>query len=469
MKFDITNAYNMDSLKTEMEETFSIINQHFNNSAEQSIKTFKQKTPEEQLLFWEKEINNDKNDFKEFVENLLENSMNFRNKGYLGHQVATPLPLTTLTSTLIGYMNNSTTVYELGMSGVAMEKIVIDKLVDFFGYQKDSFGFVTSGGSMGNLTALLTARDSIDIEPEEYHKLAIMVSEEAHYSVERSAQIMGIPADNIIKIPTKTNYKMNTDLLSTYYEKAKNDGKIVFCIIGSACTTSLGIYDDLIEISNFAHENDIWFHIDGAHGGAAIFSDKFSHFLDGTSSSDSIIVDFHKMMLTPSLSTAIIFNAPKSKKGKLSPNASYLWDDQNGIEWYNSARHTIECTKPISIVHTYAIMKFYGTDIYKEHINRLYDLAKVFAKKIDNNKDMELAIQPESNIVCFRYISTKKNKDLLNKKILMELLKDGTFYIVSTSINGNNYLRISIMNDLTTENTLDDLLENVITIAHKFA
>ncbi len=342
-----------------------------------------------------------------------------------------------------------------------MEKVVIGHLAEKFGYDKRATGYVTSGGSMGNLTALVTARTSLGIEEKDYHKLAIMVSAEAHYSVERAAKIMGIKSENIIKVPVDDKCSIRTKLLEDIYQQAVSDGKLVFCVIGCACTTSVGAYDDLEAVADFAERHQLWFHVDGAHGGAVIFSDKYRHLLKGIERSDSLILDFHKMMLVPPLSTAIIYNAGNRKVNEFSPKAAYLWQDQLSEEWYNSAKHTFECTKPITVLHTYAIMRLYGDAIYRQNVDTLYDLGKEFAEMVKRTKNMELALEPCSNIVCFRYAAEGIDCDEANRRIAEELLKDGSYYVVSTEVKGRYYLRITLMNPLTDKKCLEELIRKV--------
>lgn len=432
-------------------------------------KTIDRKSPQEQLAFWENEFTSGNAcTLSELSQKIMQHSIHFHSKGYMGHQVAVTLPLTALTNALIGYMNNCTTVYELGMAGNAMEKVVISHMAEKYGYSKRATGFITSGGSMGNLTALVTARTSSGVPEKDYHKLAVMVSEEAHYSVERAAKIMGIQSDCIIKVPTGEDFSIRADLMESYYEKALSQGKIVFCVVGCACTTSVGAHDNLEALADFAEKHHIWFHVDGAHGGAAIFSDKYKYLLKGIERSNSLIVDFHKMMMTPPLSTAVIYNAGNQKINEFSPKAAYLWQDQLSKEWWNSAKHTLECTKPLTVIHTYAIMRLYGDEIYRQNVDTLYDLGKEFAELVRSQDDMELALEPSSNIVCFRFVPDNgEDINELNKRIAEELLKDGTYYSVSTLIRGKFYLRVTLMNPLTGTAELTGLLQKVRKAAKK--
>lgn len=463
----IQKAYSSENFR---EEAYKLIDFMANRMelAEQNLshETIPWTSPEEQLKFWEEDFHLPPNDdLNHLWAQLFSHSINSRNHGYMGHQVAVPPAITTLTGAVISFLNNSTTVYELGMTANAMEKVVLNYLADKFGYNKNSTGVVTSGGSIGNLTALITARTSCNIPEKDYHRLAILVSKEAHYSVERAAQIMGIPKDNIIKIDSDCQHQIKISDLEPAYQTAVAQGKKVFCVIGCAGTTAVGAYDDLEKIADFAEQHKLWFHVDGAHGAAVVFSDKYKHLLNGIERSDSLIVDFHKMLMAPALSTAVLYNHKNKNVNEVSPSASYLWQNQQSDEWYNSAKHTLECTKPITILHTYAILKRYGDALYQQHIDYLYDLGKTFAHMVKSRNDMELAVDPECNIVCFRYHPKKElsNNDLdsLNRYIYDTLLKDGEFYIVNTTIDNHFYLRVSLMNPLTEKDDIEQLLNEI--------
>lgn len=459
----IDRAYSPEAWQEMFPEIMERIGRELEAAQSQSRqKTIDRLAPEEQLQFWQEDFRAETpENLNELVDKVLSHSINFHSKGYMGHQVAVTLPVTVLTSALMAYMNNCTTVYELGMAGNAMEKVVISHMAEKFGYEDGSTGFVASGGSMGNLTALVTARTSSGISEEDYHRLAVMVSSEAHYSVERAARIMGIQSDHIIKVPVGPDCAVDAEALEEAYQKAAEEGKMVFCVVGCAGTTSVGAFDDLDAIADFAERHQIWFHVDGAHGGAAVFSSKYRHLLHGIERSDSLIVDFHKMMMTPPLSTAVIYNGRNKKVSEFSPHAEYLWRDQLSEEWWNSAKHTLECTKPITILHTYAIMRLYGDQIYEQNVDVLFDKGKEFADMVRAHDHMELALDPKSNIVCFRCTADGIDAEEVNRKIADRLLADGTYYVVSTAVKGSFYLRITLMNPFTEREQMEDLIEKI--------
>lgn len=379
----------------------------------------------------------------------------------MGHQVSPPYPVSILTSALMAYLNNGMAVYEMGMAGNAMEKIVIRDLAKRFGLPDGATGFVTSGGTLGNLTALMAARAKyLQNNPTaDYKKLAILVSEEAHYSVERTFVVMGIPCENIVKVSVDEQFNIRADQLEELYQTAKADGKEVFCVIGCACSTATGSFDDLVAIGTFAERHHLWFHVDAAHGGPVIFSPRYAHLINGIDKADSLIMDFHKMMMVPSLSTAVIFRSQDLAGLTFTQEARYLWQDQQSEEWYNSGKRTFECTKPMTIIHVYALLRLYGDRLFREQIEQLYDLAKSFAELLDKQEGFELLCKPQSNIVCFRCVREGTDPDELNRSILKKIMLDGRFYIVGTTTNKAFYLRTSLMNTRTDLADLKFLLQ----------
>ena len=285
----IRKAYSAEAFEKDASKLINMISGELKASLTEEVpKTIAWCPPEGQLDFWREDFTSSAPaDFPELMKTVMSHSIRFHSKGYVGHQVAVTLPVTVLTSAMMAYLNNCTTVYELGMAGNAMEKVVIGHLAEKFSYNKGATGFVVSGGSMGNLTALVTARISSGVEEKDYHKLAIMVSGEAHYSVERAAKIMGIRGENIIKVPVGEDFGIRPDLLEKTYRQAVSEGKIVFCIVGCACTTSVGAFDDLEAVADFAGRHQLWFHVDGAHGGAVVFSEKYRHLIKGIERSES--------------------------------------------------------------------------------------------------------------------------------------------------------------------------------------
>lgn len=389
--------------------------------------------------------------FNDLLQQVSHLSIHIHNPRYMGHQVSAPLPLAIIMDWVAAHFNNGMAVYEMGQAGTIGDEIVIQKLAKWLGFSSSVNGILTSGGTIGNLTALLAARKNA----EPHKNLAIMVSSEAHYSLVRSAFIMGIPKENIYYLPTNKLLQVDVQQLLTVLNQIKAEGKHVFALCANACSTSTGAYDPINAMADFASAHNIWLHVDGAHGGAVALSKKYAFLTEGIEKADSVVIDFHKMLLCPALITAVLYKNQNTSFLPFEQKAAYLLSDEP--EWENMAMRTAECTKYMMSLKALAIMDVYGKSIFEEFISRQHDLTLACANLIANSETFELALQPQSNILCFRYSCLNNNE--VNQAIRQAILADGRFYIVKTVIQDEIFLRCTFMNPFTTVAHFQELLD----------
>jgi len=466
----LQKAYNFTEFEQNGKQLIEQLTSYLNQQQLPESQANNWQSPDEELDFWE---NYQFSDLNNFVADLLDHSIHLHNPKYMGHQVSAPAPLTVLTDMISGLLNNGSAVYEMGRAATAIEKTVVDLFCEKVGYDNNANGIMTSGGTLANLTALLAARQALhgsDIWQDGCReKLAVLVSSQAHYSIDRAARVMGLGNDGVVLVPVDAGFAMDQQALATCYSETTQAGFIVIAIIGSACSTATGIYDDLQFIGDFCQRNDVWFHVDGAHGGAAVFSDKYKSLLKGIEMADSVIIDTHKMMMTPALSTVVLFKDKKQGSQTFHQKAQYLFADANiEDQWYNAGLRTFECTKMMMCLKFYVLWKTYGIEIFAENIDCLYGLGETFAAMVTAHPCYQLALAPQTNIVCFRYLKQgllEAQTNELNKKIRQNLLEDSEFYIVQAVLNDTIYLRVTLMNPMTTEMHLQQLLEKIESIA----
>ena len=470
---NLTAAYSPEMFRQQAHALVDLLADHLERIETGTDPVLPYTEPDEQLSYWQADFQKPVDaDPLPLLTNMVQRSIHLHHPHFMGHQVAVPLPLASLMGMLTGMLNQGQAVYEMGMTANALERIVVQWLARKLELGPDAGGVLTSGGTLATLTALLTARAvaaPTDVwEGGTTNQLAIMVSEEAHYCVDRAARIMGLGTAGIIKIPTNERFQMRTELLNERLEQAKAAGLTVFAVVGSACSTSTGSYDDLMAIADFCTENKLWFHADGAHGGVAALSDTYRPLVRGIDRADSVIVDFHKMMMIPALVTAVLYKRDADSYRTFQQKAQYLWADSSAKDWFNSGKRAFECTKLMMSAKVYAVLRTYGEGIFTENVDTLYGLAHRFAGQVRSRPGFELAVEPESNIVCFRYVGDESDAatlDALNNRIRKQLLTDGRFYIVQTTLNGQVWLRVSLMNPLTTDAQLGMLLDVVTRMA----
>ena len=441
-------------------------------SEDRSSKVIHWQSPEVEWRDWEVDFQQQGKPVSELFEAVLKRSIHLHQPGYMGHQISPPAPVAALSGLLDNFLNNGMGVYEMGVAGTAIEQLVVKITAKQMGFGENAGGVLTSGGSLANLTALLAARSNSAEEniwqEGSTAQLALLVSEEAHYCVDRAVRIMGWGEAGIIKVPVNERFKMRTDLLEACLSDAKNKGKEVIAVVGSACSTSTGSFDDLVAIADFCEKHQLWFHVDGAHGGATVFSNQYRHLVEGIERADSVAMDYHKMLLTPAIATALIFKNGQEAYRTFSQKAQYLWSQADEEEWFNLAKRTFECTKLMMGVKVYSIMRTYGLEVFDAFVSQMYDLGRQFAAKILSRKNWELAVTPECNIVCFRYqpqdLSTEE-ADALNDRVRQQIIEEGVFYIVKTRLRGKTWLRTTLTNPFTREEDLLLLLDKVESLA----
>ena len=472
MTKSLSEAFDSSSFRKTGYKLIDIISDYLElvKTGKSSFPVLPYKTPSEMYSFWEDDFQNSENSvIEDFFKIIIENSIHLHNPKYLGHQVPPVLPLAALTDFLSSFLNNATGVYEMGSAGIVLERFLIKLLAKIIGMDKDADGFLTSGGTLGNLTALLAVRQIAsdnDIWREGINSSnnpTFLISGESHYSVERALHIMGIGNNGIVKVPVNDNHKLDIKTVEKFYNKALDDNKRVVCLVGNACSTSLGLYDPLNELADFCKEQHLWFHVDAAHGAPAVFTKKYKALISGIEKADSVVIDFHKMMMQPALVTAVLFKDSKHSYQAFSQKAAYLWEESEE-DWYNLGKRTFECTKDTMSLKVYATIRTYGTKLFEDNVTQLFELGQKFADLIEKRNNFELAAWPESNIVCYRYKVKNEDEEKindLNKKIRQLLIEEGEFFIVQTEINDKIFFRTCLMNTFTTEKVLISLLDRI--------
>ncbi len=405
-------------------------------------------------------------DLLDLVRQVLADSNNLQHPRYVGHQCCTALPAAALCELVGAFLNNGTAVYEMGPVNVAMEKRLVQWMAGLIGYDSQADGIFTHGGTLGNLTALLAARQCLaegdvwtrGVRSEQ--PVSVLVSDQCHYSVKRAVAVMGLGEDAVCHVPVDARFKMTREGLEERFAEAETQGRRVIAVVGNACSTATGTYDNFNMIADFAQEHQLWFHVDGAHGASALLSHKYRHLLNGLDRADSMVWDAHKMLMIPALATAVVFRDGSHSYEAFSQKASYLFEKESHDEWYNFAHRTMECTKTMMGLKLYVPLAVYGVQLFSDFVTRSYDLTRTFAGMIKDAPDFELAAEPESNIICFRYVpSDCADPDGLQKQIRTKLLEDERFYVVQTMLGGQQFLRCTLINPNTTVDDLSELLD----------
>lgn len=223
------------------------------------------------------------------------------------------------------------------------------------------------------------------------------------------------------------------------------------------CGTAAGLFDPLEELGALCQKENIWFHVDGAHGAGVLLSDKLKPLMKGVELADSMIWDAHKMMRVPVLCAAVLVKDHRHLDEAFSQEASYLFHekDQPG---YDFMHRTVECTKSGLGLKMFMTVAAQGEKGLGEYIEGRVELAQKTARLLDRQEDFEVAVMPEINILCFR---VAHKSDAFQLDIRQKLLKRGTYYITTTDYRGCRWLRLVLMNPDTTLDHVQGLLDEI--------
>lgn len=403
---------------------------------------------------------------RDVLARMIAHATNTQSPRFLGHQVSAPNVEAALALCAGSLLNNSAGVFEMGPWAAAVERVVVEWALAKVGFANGD-GILTSGGSLGNLTALLAARQShagFDAwrEGNGNHGLCILTSTESHYCVSRAAHILGLGDAGVVTVPVDAHYRLDSARLEESLAAAKASGRKPFVLVVSAASTSTGAFDPIEPAADFCEKHGLWLHVDGAHGGSAIVSPSHAHLVRGIHRADSMVWDAHKMMRVPSLATFVLYRDRTASFEVFAQRASYLFADYEGaLPWYDGALRTIECTKPALGLPLFTLLASRGEAYVANAVERAFHLGPRFAEILRAEGDFEVAIDPQINIVCFRYrpkgVATSELSDV-QKSIRQTLLAKGEFYIVQTTLAGEVWLRTSLMNPETDERELRALI-----------
>ena len=278
-----------------------------------------------------------------------------------------------------------------------------------------SLGAFCSGGTVANITALWVARNKL-LKPEGnfkgvareglhramrhygYQDLAILVSDRGHYSLKKSADILGIGQENVIAIPTDENNKIDCQKLAEKCQQLAEENIKVLAIVGVAGTTETGNIDPLDKIAEIAQQNQCHFHVDAAWGGATLLSNKYRPLLKGIEQADSVTIDAHKQMYVPMGAGLVIFKDPASVSA-IEHHAEYIL--RKGSKDLGS--HTLEGSRPGMAMLVYASLHIISRPGYEMLINQAIEKAEHFAELINKHDDFELITRPELCLLTYRY------------------------------------------------------------------
>ena len=320
-----------------------------------------------------------------------------------------------------------------------LEIVTMNWLLKMYGFPvRDGGGIFTSGGSMANLTALVTAR-RIKCG-DDFSKAVIYLSDQAHSSNIKAIRVLGFKKEQIRILPTDLEFRISINKLKNAIAKDRLEGLQPFCFIASAGTTNTGTVDPLDEIANICEEENLWFHIDGAYGGAAILSEKGARALRGIERADSLTVDPHKWFYQPYEIGCLLVKDATWLSGTFSEKPEYLRDIEGNESEINFYDYGIQLTRRFRALKFYMSIKTYGLQTFREAVSYNIKLADDVEKMLRKSRNWEIISPATLAVINFRYNPIGLNLsepelDKLNQEISKKMMDSKEALLVTTILN----------------------------------
>jgi glutamate/tyrosine decarboxylase-like PLP-dependent enzyme len=309
---------------------------------------------------------------------------------------------------------------------------------------------------VANLTALAVARH-VKI-PGTLENVTVYFSDQAHSSLEKALRVIGLPAANARKLASDSNFRLPKDQLSRRVEEDRRAGKHPFCVIASAGTTNTGAIDPLRELSALCRQEDLWLHVDGAYGAAAVIADRGRVLLDGLELADSLSLDPHKWLFQPYEIGCVLVRNRDHLRETFRILPEYLKDTQQRTEEFNFTDHGIQLTRNFRALKLWMSIKVFGMQSFRAAIERGFCLAEFTENHLRTLPGWEIVTPAQTGIVCFRYAAAD---DAAHLKLVQRQIEDGYSLITSTVLRGRTVLRACTINPRSTEADIELSLDRL--------
>ncbi|WP_079474242.1 pyridoxal phosphate-dependent decarboxylase family protein [Marinococcus halophilus] len=414
---------------------------------------------------------------KEVMEHIMKRSLNISHPHAMAHLHCPPLLSGVCADVIVSALNQSMDSWDQSPAATAVEIEVVNWLCELYQLPQAAAGTFTTGGTQSNFMGLLLARDqycarklSHDVKadglPSEAARFKIFCSEEAHFTVKKSAVQLGLGERAVIGVPADEHKKMSTEKLEAFIQEAREAGDHPIAIVATAGTTDFGSIDPLEDIYHTADKENLWMHVDAAFGGALALCSDHTAKLEGIENADSLAVDFHKLFYQPVSCGAFLVRSRDSFRF-IRHGAEYLNPEDDREQGFtNLVDYSMQTTRRFDALKLLMTIRTVGTKKWSEMIGHGLKQAGCLAEKINDEPALHLVMKPEMNAVVFKYDPehsfAKAEEDEINREIQQQLYASGEAVIAKTKIDGRQFLKCTLLNPLTTEKDIDHVIEAVI-------
>ncbi|MFD8972515.1 pyridoxal phosphate-dependent decarboxylase family protein [Streptomyces sp. NPDC059593] len=411
----------------------------------------------------------------------LRDAVYFHHPRYLGHLNCPVVIPAVLGEAVLSAVNSSLDTWDQSAGGTLIERKLIDWTTGRIGLGPAADGVFTSGGTQSNLQAMLLARE--EAKTTDLSRLRIFSSECSHFSVQKSATLLGLGADAVISIPVDRNKRMQSVVLAAELEACRAEGLVPMAIVATAGTTDFGSIDPLPEVAALAEEYGAWMHVDAAYGCGLLTSLTRRHLLDGIERADSVTVDYHKSFFQPVSSSALLVRDGATLR-HATYHADYLNPRQTGDmgapptpegRWGkipNQVDKSLQTTRRFDALKLWMTLRVMGADGVGELFDEVCDLAREGFELLAADPRYDVVVAPQLSTLVYRYIpeavTSPAEIDRANLYARKALFASGEAVVAGTKVDGRQYLKFTLLNPETTAADIAAVLDLIAGHAEQY-
>lgn len=400
----------------------------------------------------------------------LRDAVYFHHPRYLGHLNCPVVIPAVVGEAVLSAVNSSLDTWDQSAGGTLIERRLIDWTAQRIGLGPAADGVFTSGGTQSNLQALLLARQ--EAKSRDLAKLRIFASECSHFSVQKSATLLGLGPEAVVCVPVDRNKRMQALALAAELERCSREGLVPMAVVATAGTTDFGSIDPLPEIAELAEQYATWMHVDAAYGCGLLASPTRRHLLDGIERADSVTVDYHKSFFQPVSSSAVLVR-DGATLGHATYHADYLNPRRTVEERIpNQVDKSLQTTRRFDALKLWMTLRVMGADGVGHLFDEVCDLAVAGWEMLAADPRFDIVVQPQLSTLVYRYIppavTSPTEIDRANLYARKALFASGEAVVAGTKVGGRQYLKFTLLNPETTTQDIAAVLDLIADHAEQY-
>lgn len=406
----------------------------------------------------------------ELEDVYLRDAVYFHHPRYLAHLNCPVVIPAVLGEAVLSAVNSSLDTWDQSAGGTLIERKLIDWTAARIGLGAAADGVFTSGGTQSNLQALLLARE--EAKTRDLATLRILTSEVSHFSVQKSAKLLGLGPDAVVSIPVDHDQRMQTVALARELARCTEDGQVPMAVVATAGSTDFGSIDPLPEIAELCAQYGVWMHVDAAYGCGLLASLKHRDRIDGIEHADSVTVDYHKSFFQPVSSSAVLVRDAATLR-HATYHAEYLNPRRMVTERIpNQVDKSLQTTRRFDALKLWMTLRVMGADGIGRLFDEVCDLARDGWQLLAADPRFDVVVEPSLSTLVFRYVpaavTDPASIDRANLYARKALFASGDAVVAGTKVAGRHYLKFTLLNPETTTADITAVLDLIAGHAEQY-